>query len=301
MGLHGRRAEVDAFSDLGSRVPGRHELQHLPLARGEHGTVLPTLALVELARESRLDLGRERCAAAGNRGDPVADLLPRRLLRQVSLRTRGYGAVGEVAVEVGGEQQDLRAGAVSADCAEHLEAVQPGHPDVEEGDVGLQLADGLERVATVAGLPHQLEVGALADRPHDAVPIDGMVVGHEYPHPIRSPRAQASSWITPVRTPSSSCRAQANPPPTKRRMPPRGRNHFVQRPKEVGAPRLGMDWRGAPGLIVWLAARYPAPAINQCGGRLHSSSSGTPRRAILRSEGFEDDPGTLRSVEIAPP
>src|SRR3954452_20806475 len=72
-------------------------------------------------------------------------------------------------------------------------------------------------------------------------------------------------------------------------------------PKEVEAPRLGMDWRDAPGLIVWLAARYPAPAINQCGERLYSSSSGTARRAILRSEGFEDDPGTLRSVEIAPP
>src|SRR5215212_10293961 len=71
--------------------------------------------------------------------------------------------------------------------------------------------------------------------------------------------------------------------------------------KEVGAPRLGMDWRGAPGLIVWLAARYPAPAINQCGERLYPSSSGTRHRAIPRSEGFEDDPATLRSVEIAPP
>ena len=139
---------------------------------------------------------------------------------------------------MGREQEDLGVRVVPPNGAQHLEAVQPRHPNVQQGHVGLQVADLIEGVAAVARLADQLEVGALADGPHHPVAVDRMVVRNEDPHPIRPPSAQASSWITPVTDAiaSSSCPAQANPT----------RRSWATRLKKVGAPCLGMDWHGAP-------------------------------------------------------
>jgi len=158
--------------------------------------LLAALTLVQLTRQARLDLRGEGGTPAGDGRDAVADLLPRRLLREIALRARGDRPVGEVAVEVGREQEDLGVRAVPPNGAQHLEAVQPRHPNVQEGYVGLQVADLIEGVAAVARLADQLEVGALADGPHHPVAVDRVVVGNEHPHPIRPPSAQASSWFT---------------------------------------------------------------------------------------------------------
>ena len=52
----------------------------------------------------------------------------------------------------------IRARAGAGDGAGGLDAVQYGHPDVHEHDVGLQLADLPDRLGPVGGFPHNSEV-----------------------------------------------------------------------------------------------------------------------------------------------
>ncbi len=97
-------------------------------------------------------------------------------LRHVSGRTLGKRFVGGAGVLVAGQEHHLRAQPVALDGADDLEAVEAGHPDVDDGDVRLELVDPLEGLAAVGGRADELEVGALADRPLEALAIDRMIV-----------------------------------------------------------------------------------------------------------------------------
>ena len=65
---------------------------------------------------------------------------------------------------------------VALERVQHLRALEPRHADVEQRHVGPDALDLVERVAAVLGLAHQLEVGALLDRPDDALAVDRVVV-----------------------------------------------------------------------------------------------------------------------------
>ena len=178
--LDRRRREVDLLADVGRREALGDEPQHLLLAVGELRRAAAALALLDLAREAGLRLGGERGAAAGDRDDRLADLLARGLLREIALGAGGDGLVGELGLHEGREEQDLgRRGPSRRIADEHLGAVEPGHADVEHGDLGAERLDLLQRLAPVGGLADQLEVGALVDRAHDPLPVDRVVVGDE--------------------------------------------------------------------------------------------------------------------------
>ena len=72
--------------------------------------------------------------------------------------------------------------ALAAHRGEHLGAVEARHADVEHRDLGAQAPDLLERLAPVARLADQLEVGAVLDRAHDPLAVDRMVVGDQHGH-----------------------------------------------------------------------------------------------------------------------
>ena len=63
-----------------------------------------------------------------------------------------------------------------------------GEAHIQDDDVGLQLLDLRDSQASLAALADQLQVRALLDRPHDALTVEGVVVGDEHPDP-RVPRA----------------------------------------------------------------------------------------------------------------
>ena len=79
------------------------------------------------------------------------------------------------------EQQHPRGDPLPGDLGDDVDAAQPRHPHVQDGDVGDQVADARHRLAAVGGDPHQLEPGPLGDGPRHPLPVDGVIVGDEDP------------------------------------------------------------------------------------------------------------------------
>ena len=67
------------------------------------------------------------------------------------------------------------------------DAVDLGQPQVDAGDVRRELADLLERLAAVAHLPDELELGPGAHGAHDAFPEERVVVGDDHAIPGHGP------------------------------------------------------------------------------------------------------------------
>ena len=61
----------------------------------------------------------------------------------------------------------------------------PGMRMSSTATVGPEVADPLERLAPVAGLADQLEVGPVVDRAHDPLPVDRVIVGDQHGHAVR--------------------------------------------------------------------------------------------------------------------
>ncbi len=85
-------------------------------------------------------------------------------------------------VAEGGEQHHSRRELVALDGAEHREAVELGHLDVENRDVGLEHADRLERFAALSRLADELELGPFAYRADDRLTKEWMIVRYEHAH-----------------------------------------------------------------------------------------------------------------------
>ena len=105
--------------------------------------------------------GREQRLAAGDDADARGELLGRDVLEQEAAGARAQRLV-DVLVEVeGGEHQHARRRVVLArvdDAAGRLDAVELGHADVHQHDVGLQPPRHLDRLQAVDGLADDLEV-----------------------------------------------------------------------------------------------------------------------------------------------
>ena len=67
------------------------------------------------------------------------------------------------------------------------DAVDLGQAQIDAGDVGRELADLLERLAPVADLGDQLELGPGAHGAHDALPEERVVVGDDHAEPGHGP------------------------------------------------------------------------------------------------------------------
>ena len=61
------------------------------------------------------------------------------------------------------------------------DAVQPGHLDVEQGDVGPVLAHGRQHLVARPDLGDHLEVGLEAEQRRQRAPHQGLVVGEQQP------------------------------------------------------------------------------------------------------------------------
>ena len=136
-------------------------------------------AQADLRGEAGLDLGREDDLAAGHGGDRVADALAGSGLRQVGADPARHGLVDGVALEMGAQQDDARGQAVAPQRVDDVHPAQRGHLDVEHRDIGAVGANRLERLAPVARLPHELEVGAPAHGADHRFAVERMVIGHE--------------------------------------------------------------------------------------------------------------------------
>ena len=84
------------------------------------------------------------------------------------------------------------------DLGGRLDAVEPGHLDVEQGDVGAVLAGGRDDLVAAADLGDHLEVGLEVEQRGQRAADQGLVVGEQEPDghgttrpPARKPRARA--------------------------------------------------------------------------------------------------------------
>jgi hypothetical protein len=80
-------------------------------------------------------------------------------LEHVSVYAEVERFVQEIFVFVHREQHELNRGLSLDELSRGLQAGQPGHVDVEDGDVRPQLVDELERFLAVAGLADQAQPG----------------------------------------------------------------------------------------------------------------------------------------------
>ena len=73
-------------------------------------------------------------------------------------------------------EDDVRARAVIEQASGDLEPGQPGHLHVEKHEFGLEAADGIERLDSVAGLADELDAPDLTEQVDHLVPRELFVV-----------------------------------------------------------------------------------------------------------------------------
>ena len=158
--------------------PWRHEPQHLGLPRGEvrgHRRTAPGTGGEQLTGRAWVD----RRLAAADGPDPGEDLVGVGVLEQVA---HGAGVQGaHDALPVGERRQDehLRE-LLGHDLAGGAHAVDPGHLEVHEHDVGPQGARLLDGLGAVGGLADDGDVVDAGEELGQAAPHHGVVVDQQH-------------------------------------------------------------------------------------------------------------------------
>src|SRR6185503_4710618 len=83
---------------------------------------------------------RDDRAAAVDADDRLAQLLTAAALGQIARCAGGDRVEQRLRLLVGGDDQDLRLGRRTAQLLEHAQSARPRHVEIQENDVGLQLA-----------------------------------------------------------------------------------------------------------------------------------------------------------------
>src|SRR5690606_2007419 len=174
--LHRGLGHVEALGDGLVREALGHQGQHLGLALGER---LAQLRPAHLPHEPRLGARVEAHLAAGGRPHGLERLVGPLLLQHVAGRAGLDHVDDEAVLEHRRERHDLDVGEAAPDLARGLDAVHDGHQQVHHDDVGPELLDELERLAPVARLADDLEVGLEPEGEPQAPPHDGVVVNEQ--------------------------------------------------------------------------------------------------------------------------
>ncbi len=116
-------------------------------------------------------------------------LLGRLLLHQVGARAGAQRPLGVERLVVHRQDHHRDGDVAGAEVLDQLEAVGSVQREVDDGDVGLQRVDAVERRGGVGGLAADLEVGLLVDELGQAAAHDRVIVNDEdagfHRHPSR--------------------------------------------------------------------------------------------------------------------
>lgn len=106
---------------------------------------------------------------------------PVRPLAQEAARAGSEGLYDEVVLLEGGQHEDLDSGQVLVlgDQPGGLDAVQLGHPDVHDHDIGTLGPGQPYRLPPVGGLPDDLHVRLCVDEEPERAPEQSLVVGEQ--------------------------------------------------------------------------------------------------------------------------
>src|SRR5262249_39094731 len=119
------------------------------------------------------------------RADRVDELAAGRGFAQVARRAGLQRAAHVFVVVVGRDYEYPGSGVVAVNPAGGLDAVHARQPDIHENNRGVELVDEDECQFGRLGLADQLNIGVLAEDLPDPVPVQGVVVHHQYPDDVR--------------------------------------------------------------------------------------------------------------------
>src|SRR5262245_7063301 len=80
------------------------------------------------------------------------------------------------------QQNDAYSGCLLQDLRGRIDSVQVGHGDVHDYHLRLQRFCGGDRLATIGGLPHDLEVIDLCQLQTDPPAYDAVIIRHQDPY-----------------------------------------------------------------------------------------------------------------------
>ena len=273
--LHRAFGDAQATGHLLVGQPLAHELEHLALARRE--VVAARTAAVAGREELPRDPGVQRRVTAGDRTDGVEQVLRVGVLQHVAHRPGVEHVDDPVGVGERGQHQHLGR-ARTDDLAGGADAVQLGHLQVHQDDVGLELGGAGHRLDAVRLADH-LEVGVGREQLDQAHTHHRVVVDHEHTH----------------RRPGMPGPGGSIPPPRKRdpsqkRTTPRqiccvpgrwARNTKVSRPLQLPATRRTSKEPLRPAVLrVPLPTRAVVPGSSSRSGRRGWSRPRPPPRCV---------------------
>src|ERR1019366_2172529 len=103
------------------------------------------------------------------------------VLEQVASSSCLQGREEVVLVAVGGEDDHLCLGVVGADPSQGFDAVDIGHLNVHEDDVGFRLPRLRDRLGAIGRSGHHADVVLYLQHGAEAVEHHGVIVGHQDP------------------------------------------------------------------------------------------------------------------------
>ena len=158
------------------------ELQDLDLAGRERlGLAVALLGLGQLLGQGHHELGVDHHVAARHQANRLDQMLGIARLEHVAAGSRPNGLHHELPVVVGGQHDRAHVGEALPDHPGGLQAVDPGHPDVEQHDVGLLLLDHRDGLLAVRGLADDIDVLGHVEVAAQALTDERVVVGNEDP------------------------------------------------------------------------------------------------------------------------
>src|SRR6478672_1323339 len=182
---HRRVGDEELGGDLVVRGTPADEREHLAFGRGQR---------VEQRRLGRPHRGQGRCdrlqeAPRDRRGEQSVapcddpdrlDQFDRSNVLQEEAARPGSDRLDHVLVDVEGrEDQDLGRAVLRGQDPRRLDAVQPGHPHVHQDDVRPQATGLLDRIESIGGLPHELDVLFGPQRHLERRAHERLIVGDE--------------------------------------------------------------------------------------------------------------------------
>ena len=175
-------AEHEVPRHPGVVVALRDQLEHLALALGELGERLRGVARArhrEVLDHALRDVGPEDRLAAADRRDRAHDVVLIGALEQVALGAGAHGREDGVVVLEHRQHEHADVRALGDDLARRLDAVELGHVQIHDDDVGLQRLGGGDRLGAGRRLAHDLRLAERREQRAEPSAEDRMVVGDE--------------------------------------------------------------------------------------------------------------------------
>lgn len=189
-------AEIEQACDLFGRAPLGNELQDFPLARGEELRLFRAFTgrsrgatqepLDDVPRNARREVGFAPHHGANEDGELVRS----GVFHEIALRSSAERLSDVARVPVHAQNDEARLGYLARRALSELEPVQPGHRNVDQGNVGLRPNERGERLLAVARLGDDFHVGQTLQECANPRTHEMMIIRQKDPH-----WAVSLSWL----------------------------------------------------------------------------------------------------------